>query len=195
MTRLSRDACTADLPMGLQAWFLRCLGEGQGGSINGNLDLTGSVWEGYFGGIAASEQVMWVRDRLPEFWYKKFGYEKAGDLYNHVKVISTHTSKSCLLPVYEMRLADDLTVVARCNFHDWKVSVESGAYPVDFGTTYYPPMSGDDLSPCYFEGFPPSRIYPAFTGTQTKWSASLSADRESFYLFLWLLVRAHAHSG
>ena len=42
-----------------------------------------------------------------------------------VFVVSTHMSKSILLPVYRFRLQNGIIVTARENFYGWSVSIKS----------------------------------------------------------------------
>lgn len=76
-------------------------------------------------------------------------------LKSHVFVISTHTSKSCLLPVYYIKMMNGIKLFIRGNFYDWKISVDS---PVDLPANCLPidcisDGLKDNISKCYCEGF------------------------------------------
>ena len=93
---------------------------------------------------AATEQAIFIRDtvcqnllRVPAF------------------VVSTHTSKSCTLPVYYFKMQNGIKIICRGNFYDWKISVETpvklreGLLPLDLITG----GTKQKISDCYLEGF------------------------------------------
>ena len=74
-------------------------------------------------------------------------------------VISTHTSKSCKLPVYAILLPNDIEIIFRDNFYDINLSVKSD-YAVDL-----PEKLIDTESHCYLEGFSKNWSYPKYSET------------------------------
>lgn len=67
-------------------------------------------------------QTVFVRDELARMLNSNYEEYKA----NPVKVISTHMSKSIVLPVYYIYLEPFNTkIIMRNNFYDWKISIES----------------------------------------------------------------------
>lgn len=79
-------------------------------------------------------------------------------------VISTHVSKSCLLPVYYFRLNNCIEVICRNNFHGWVVSVKTPTPECDIHFPY-DLIYGDgerrngDIHPVYCEGFRDEWVY------------------------------------
>ncbi len=108
------------------------------------------------------------------------------------RVVGTHRSKSCTLPVMLVR-TDEVALLMRSNFHDWKLSVQT---TVPVPTAFMFPLRArhtpdEYLSPCYFEGFQREWIFPAFTPGCTQFSLELYDDYE-VYLFAYLLLQAIA---
>lgn len=67
-------------------------------------------------------QTVFIRDEINRMFYSKYEDYKA----NPVKVISTHRSKSIILPVYYIFLEGYNTkIIIRNNFYDWKISIDS----------------------------------------------------------------------
>lgn len=138
---------------------------------------------------------MFLRDNLNGLIARGLHYEKRRTL---AQVISTHGSKSILLPVVEYHRADlGLTFVVRNNFYNWKLSVESERPVVaDFGGLFHttppvdPDYTGNPLASVYFEGFPGDRIHPYYTqGDRRRWSAEIGNDEE-LWMTVFLVMRA-----
>lgn len=163
----------------LQAWFLRQRKE--------------TPDEMYYK-EASSSQILFVRDKLAAVLsvglsieeYKKF-----------VTVISTHKSKSVKLPVYKFSRPDlGLTLFARNNFYNWKLSVISEK-PLELDldglchTTppIEPDYSGNPLSPVYFEGFPEELVFGYYSQNKSKFSAEIYDDLH-MWTVLFLIMRA-----
>lgn len=147
------------------------------------------LWKGGFG-----QQVSFVRDTLNALVWRGVPYDDRGD----VSVVSTHRSKSIILPVYELARPDlGIRVILRNNFHDWKVSVISELLlEVDLTGLCYtapptePSYTGDHLNPVYFEGFPGDLIFGYYHASDHKrWSMELYGE-ESVYTALFLIMRA-----
>lgn len=108
------------------------------------------------------DQIMFVRDKLPEIWYDS-NKDSLDDMRYNISVISTHRSKSILLPVYEIKIPKyNLTFVMRYNFYNWKISIESGiSLDLDFMGLFDP---NEKINNTYCEGFPSHRIYSDYFG-------------------------------
>ena len=112
--------------------------------------------------------------------YKQAAYNQAhffinkicGDLLKSKGfVVSHHTSKSCKLPVYFIKLRNGIRLTMRCNFYDWKLSVEIPEEYASLPTNYLPEdclshdlvqNKRDKISPCYCEGFKKEWCYDAY---------------------------------
>lgn len=109
-------------------------------------------------------------------------------------VIGTHRSKGLLLPVYDFTRNNQIRLVLRNNFHDWKLSAStyrdvgaSGELSCLFHTTppVEPNYTGDELASCYFEGFERADVYGYYSQDQANFSASVGGDYQ-----LWAAVFA-----
>lgn len=144
------------------------------------------LWKGAWG-----RQLEFVRDSLTAVFCYGLHWTEAQEA---TTVISTHRSKSIVLPVYKMYRGDlGLTMVFGNNFYNWKVSVIS-EIPVNADyeglchTT--PPIekdyTGDELASVYFEGFPPKYIFSYYKSSNRK---QYSAEVGGNYA-IWAFVLA-----
>ena len=111
----------------------------------------------------------------------------------HVFVVSTHYSKSCELPVYYIMLDNGIKVIARANFYDWKISVDS---PVDIPAMSVPLdiLTGgvkSKIPDVYLEGFHSSWSYDAYNPMNPgkRFTVEVS-DRYRFYVLIHALKNA-----
>lgn len=163
-------------PMNLGAWAIA------------NRPADEMLWRG-----GAIDQIVFVRDALNPLVQRGIDY----DDWNQVRVISTHRSKSIVLPVYEMSRPDlGIRLIARDNFHNWKLSVVSQYdVPVDLSGLCYtspprdPGYTGDKLSGCYFEGFPSDLVFGYFDRDRRRFSAELYGEHDMFTA-VFLIMRA-----
>lgn len=178
-TELATSA--SKFPMDLQEW------------ISSQVVADEMRWKGAFGA-----QMMFMRDTLRPLIGAGLSWRKKQHIAH---VISTHRSKSIVLPVVEYRRPDlGLRFVVRENFYNWKLSVVSKE-PIDadfdglFRTT--PPIdreyTGNPLSPVYFEGFPAALIFdyhhhPGST-IPTQWSAEIWGD-QPMWTTIFLIMRS-----
>jgi len=125
-------------------------------------------------------------------------YESSSEAEKNTTVISTHTSKSIVLPVYQIERADTgLKLILRGNFHDWKLSVISDTpINVDLSGLCHttppvdPAYTGNPLAPIYFQGFPRDLIFDYYdNGYKKKWSAEFWDD-SLLTVALFLISRA-----
>lgn len=133
-------------------------------------------------------QIVFVRDELPKTLIEKYNYSLYEAIGDEVRVISTHTSKSILLPVYKISYPGrELTFIVRNNFHDWKVSVIS-CQPIeaDFGNLFDPTQK---VSSTYCEGFDPSWVFGSHEENNMKFTVEIR-DNFEMYTFFWLIRQA-----
>lgn len=108
---------------------------------------------------------------------------------NPVMVISTHHSKSVLLPVYQINLKNQgVTLIMRDNFYNWKVTVES-AKPIecDFIGIFDPDHPKRDEIKLYCEGFPANKIFGSYNDDHSKFTVSFDNDYQ-LYTFAFILA-------
>jgi hypothetical protein len=148
------------------------------------------LWKGAWG-----EQIRFVRDHL--LYLVGSGLHFV-DLAAIPDVISTHTSKSILLPVYELSRDDiGLRLILRHNFHDWKLSVISERpIVVDFSGLFHttppvaPDYTGNELADVYFEGFPKDLVFGYYESSDKKrWSACIGGQH-AVYTTVFLILRS-----
>ncbi|MGH6876113.1 MAG: hypothetical protein ACREHV_01910, partial [Rhizomicrobium sp.] len=117
------------------------------------------LWKGGF-----DHQVGFVRDVIVGLVGAGLHYE---DIEPIADVVSTHTSKSICLPVYDLKREDlGLRFIMRNNFYNWKLSVISKKPIIcDFTGLFHttppvePDYTGNPLADVYFEGFPKSLVF------------------------------------
>jgi hypothetical protein len=136
------------------------------------------------------EQIIFVRDRLPNIWYEG-GKDTCDSIRYNINVISTHRSKSIELPVYEIRIPRyNLVFTMRDNFYDWKISVESKQLlDLDFMNLF---DQDEKINSIYCEGFPENRVYISYNDSiNNKWrknfTVSINSDYK-LYMFIALIV-------
>jgi hypothetical protein len=133
------------------------------------------------------DQIMFVRDRLPDIWYES-GKDTLDSIRYSINVISTHRSKSILLPVYEIKIPKyNLTFVIRYNFYDWKISVESNiALDIDFMGLF---DRCENINNIYCEGFPKDRVHTSYADDM--WHKNFTVEiRNDYqvYMFVALII-------
>jgi len=147
------------------------------------------LWKGAFG-----HQMTFIRDRLVPLMGAGLIHREKQEIAD---VISTHRSKSIVLPVVEVTRKDlGLRFTMRENFYNWKLSVLSEK-PVEsdftglFQTT--PPIdesyTGDPLADVYFEGFPKDRIFRYYEEDKKKFSAEIWGDQLT-WTTVFLIMRS-----
>lgn len=104
------------------------------------------IYKGY-----ADAQQCFVRDTICEYLLNTTAF-----------VVSTHISKSCLLPVYGFYMNNGMEVYMRDNFHGWVISIKSPfefSIPEDLG---YGEGADDmgNINPNCCEGFKDKWVYP-----------------------------------
>lgn len=120
----------------------------------------------------------WISDNRvsPRFYYygsalRSFARMERAAAAGEATVISTHRSKSIVLPVVEFKV-DDRVILLRDNFHDVAFSVESET-PIE---TDFPFNEDHDVYACYYQGFPEDRVYGSWQTDPTRFSGRLYWD-------------------
>lgn len=126
---------------------------------------------------AAIEQMIFVRDTIGK-----------NLTHSPVFVVSTHTSKSCLLPVYALKLTNGIEFIMRENFYGWIVSIRS---PFEIETIpefcYGDGVNRDnDISDCYCEGFKNSWVY-VYKNKNFNYSTFRIDSNYQLYTLIYLL--------
>ncbi len=154
----------------------------------------------------------WIRkwDLDDNLIYKKAGQEQASFvrsqicgnlLHTHGFAVSTHYSKSCKLPVYFLKLRNGIKLIMRCNFYDWKVSVEIPSIyeplPKDFLPTdclshRMVENKGERIAPCYMEGFRKEWCYDAYIPEHPSKKFSIEIP-DSYRLYVIIHRLKHAY--
>lgn len=116
-------------------------------------------------------------------------------------VVSHHTSKSCKLPVYFIKLRNGIRLTMRCNFYDWKLSVEIPEEYASLPTNYLPEdclsydlvqNKIDKISPCYCEGFKKEWCYDAYDPQLPPKKFTIEIpDDERLYVIIHYLKHAY----
>lgn len=130
-----------------------------------------------------------------KLYYGKLGLEQ---LYNveenfsnallgaEAFVVSVHKSKSCLLPVYAMRMYNGIKVIMRNNFYDWVLTIMSPkeiSIPSDL---VYGLNGNNDIKPVYCEGFKSEWVF-GFNTENFKNTTVYVSDNLRLFTLLYLL--------
>jgi hypothetical protein len=140
-----------------------------------------------------SDQVCFVRDKIPTFLVhardkmdRDEGYKQYQTIRENITVISTHTSKSILLPVYCIKANGD-TFIIRNNFHDWKVSVEThDIHNLDWQKLGIVHNIESQVHQVYCEGFKPEWVYKPYADDKYKYTIEIY-DKFQLKMFFWFL--------
>jgi hypothetical protein len=168
--KYARDYYASHLPVDVTAWV-------RVNKPNDNLI--------YKDGLA--EQVCFVRDTL--------GGRLLGNYFeserNPIMVISTHTSKSVLLPVYQITLPKHgIEIILRYNFYDWKISIASEE-PIecDFMGLF---DEKQRIPAIYCEGFPYDKVYGSYAENHSKFTFEIGTNYD-LYTLMFLLKKCLEH--
>lgn len=108
-----------------------------------------------------------------------------------VRVVSTHTSKSVRLPVFQLvHPTKGLELVMRYNFNDWKVSVLSDRAITDTFFDLFDKSRPVNEGCC--EGFAASWVFGPYAEDRQKFTVEL--DNDSMFTFVWLLIKGYEMS-
>ena len=128
---------------------------------------------------AYKKQCVFFRDVIGPALIDNYCYKK------NINVISTHKSKSVLLPVIELlTFNNNLRIIIRDNFYNYKISVFS-KYPID--TDFHGIVRCQENSHyVYFEGFDRNWVRPAYRPGMKEFSVELYTEHE-LYMFVRIL--------
>lgn len=127
-------------------------------------------------------QIIFVRDELTQSLAKSF--EEYTSIQDDIQVISTHTSKSVSLPVFQLKLTDGTIFTMRYNFHDWKISVSS---PCDVNADFLGLFQQDMvISSVSCEGFPAECVHGSFAKNKRQFTIELPAGYYHIFTFFWI---------
>ena len=127
---------------------------------------------------AMSRQFVFIRDT--------FSFDLFNEKLVSLEPVSTHTSKSVKLPVYKAVLKDGTTIIARCNFHDWKVSIWSPR-ELEFPKSLFHRGGSDKISELYCEGFIKEWVLDSYENNKKEFTVELPSGEHYMWTFLFLL--------
>lgn len=130
------------------------------------------------------KQICFVRDDLCGLLFRDSLEEQEN---NPPMVISTHMSKSVLLPVYQINVPKyGIEIILRDNFYNWKISIAS-KQPIecDFMGLF---DEKETISPIYCEGFPKEKVYESYSENHSKFTFEICNDYE-LYTLMFLLSK------
>lgn len=134
------------------------------------------------------KQIKFVRDVLVRVFARDYDEYKA--IEAGISIVGTHHSKSVKLPVYRINLPDGTAFTIRCNFHDWKVSVESPKEVEEDFMDLFDPTT--DIDHIYCEGFPPELVFDSYAENKRQFTLEIATDYQ-LYTFFW--IYAHTVLG
>ena len=130
----------------------------------------------------------WIVENEPanDMSYKPFAYDQISFIKKIFKlfedkgislnVISTHTSKSIKLPVCEMLIGDEISIIIRDNFLDWKVSINSNISFNNLPISLFFKNGEEQILSCYCEGFKDEWIYLPYSRNKKRFTVELRTD-------------------
>lgn len=126
-------------------------------------------------------QITFIRDDIMYMMCKD--YDEYRD--NPVLVVNTHTSKSIVLPVYQINLLNGkIKMIIRNNFYDWKISVDSDIeLNMDFMDLF---KTDEEIHSVYCEGFKKEQVYGSYNSNKKQFTIEIG-DKYKLYTFMFLL--------
>lgn len=129
-------------------------------------------------------QIVFIRDTIIRNMFYKGEYDSKKYDECQPKVISTHRSKSVLLPVMEIDLLEyGIRLTFRNNFYNWNVSVESEQEVV---FDHKGIINDESYHYCFCEGFPNDKIFGKYEDNKKKFTICIDDDY-NLYIFMFLL--------
>ena len=137
---------------------------------------------------AAENQAIFVRDDLALNMLKSRAF-----------IVSTHMSKSCLLPVYYIKMMNGVKVIMRGNFYDWKLSIKlpykyngTNLIPEDCISNHVTEGGKYSKIPdCYLEGFKEEWAWDAYNPSDVPTKFTIECpDMYRVYVVLHTLKNA-----
>jgi hypothetical protein len=102
---------------------------------------------------------------------------------NPVLVISTHRSKSIVLPVYQINYKG-IKMIIRNNFYDWKVTVDSKVQLNFDMMSLFNIKKRINSTLC--EGFKYNQVFDSYENNKNKFTFEIE-DQYKLYTFMYLL--------
>jgi hypothetical protein len=129
------------------------------------------------------DQAVFIRDTICGILYDTYEEYKG----NPCMVISTHMSKSIILPVYQINLDKyGVKLILRYNFYDWKVSVISKRdINCDFSLLF---NEKENINSIYCEGFKEELVFGMFKDNKKEFTIEIGS-KYNLYTFMFLLKR------
>jgi hypothetical protein len=121
------------------------------------------------------EQIMFVRDRVSRLFGGK----------DNVFVVSTHTSKSVVLPVYRI-FGDGITIQFRYNFHNVILSIVSEK-PIAENSLMEIMDQAKEVREVYAEGFERDWVFGSFHENSRQWTGEIP-DLLHLYVLLYRIT-------
>ncbi len=140
-------------------------------------------------GDGCGSQSIFIRDNIPQIFAKDMDEYKS--IKDNIMVVSTHTSKSVKLPVFQVTLSSGLKMILRYNFHDWKVSVIS-PFPIecDFLKIF---NKDEKIHSVYCEGFRDEWVFGTYNENNSNFTIEIRPGYYQLYTFFWLLKEGASH--
>ncbi len=133
-----------------------------------------------------SNQVCFVRDEIPALLLPKYNNPDYSTIRDNITVISTHVSKSILLPVYCIKAYGDKFIM-RNNFYDWKVSVEThNIHKINFQKLGIIHDTSEQIKSYVCEGFKEEWVYKPYDEDKWKYTVEIN-DKFNLKLFFWFI--------
>lgn len=135
------------------------------------------------------KQVCMVRDTIMrDIFYRSIFGKYESKIYENFQpmVISTHMSKSVLLPVMLMNIEKyNIKIILRYNFYNWKLSVISKE---DINCDFKGLFREDDkpINSIYCEGFPEELVFGRYCDNKRQFTIEIY-DEYKLYTFMYLL--------
>ena len=134
----------------------------------------------------SEEQLIFVRDTIGAL------------VKSPIFIVSTHYSKSCLLPVYGFMLPNGIRVIMRENFYGWVVSMwvdnESASFNIDEGLVHGDRDENEgyngDIKEYYCEGFKSEWVFP-FQAKETKATTFRVGNDFKLYTLFYKLINEY----
>jgi len=125
------------------------------------------------------EQIIFVRDTIMDLLSDSYEEFKS----NPVLVISTHRSKSIVLPVYQINYKG-IKMIIRNNFYDWKVTVDSKVQLNFDMMSLFNIKKRINSTLC--EGFKYNQVFDSYENNKNKFTFEIE-DQYKLYTFMYLL--------
>ena len=136
------------------------------------------------------DQIIFLRGEIIPMFYNtsKYKYDQLDEYYkeltNYCEISGVHRSKSIILPVLTIEYKGCL-ITMRNNFYNWNISViRRNKKSINLPDGMFPK---DDISSCYFEGFPEQYIINNTYNQNNNTFSCCIGDNYMFFTFMWLL--------